>query len=392
MTTPIVRIAFASAPFDAVPTWVDVSADVISINTKRGRQHEINRMEAGTATVVLLNTSGNYWPDNAGGSYYPNVKPLKRINIRVTYNAVTYDLYTGFIEDWEPDFLLKPIKGAVMNVRCVDLIGALSRLLLNDYTGYSLEKSGTRVGHVLDNLAWPAGARDLDTGQSDMEASGELANVNAQQHSLIVQQSEAGIVYVAGDGDVQFEDRHHRLKSPHTVSQAIFGDDAGEMGYYRLPMSFGSTHVLNDIRISREGGYEQVATDATSQGDYGKRSLSRTGLLMTTDPEALSQAQYLLKRYKDPTLRVKNITLRPAVDAANLYPKVFGYDISTRITIRLNQASLDKEYYIEGITHGYRPSRGWETKWDLSDADVQQYWAIGETGFSEIGETTYVAY
>jgi len=392
--TPIVRIAFSSAPFADTPSWEDVSSSVVSVAIKRGRQHELGRMEAGTATVVLMNTSGDFWPDNTGGSYYPNVKPLKRINIRVTYDEATYDLYTGFIEDWAPDFILKPIMGPVMVVTCTTLIENLSRLFLNDPTGYSQELSGTRVGNVLDDLGWPAGNRDIDAGQSLMQATGELINICSMDHLFDVQLSELGIFFMAGDGDVQFQDRHARLKSPYTTSQAIFGDDSGEMGYHRLALAYGNQYILNDIRITREGGVEQVATDATSQTNYGKRGLPRTGLLMTADTEALSQAQYLLKQYKDPALRVKSVTTRPGGDEANLYPKVFGYDISTRITMRLNQASLDGDYHIEGVNLSWAAVNawGWEGKWELSSADSQQYWAIGVAGFGEIGETTYVAY
>jgi len=389
---PIVRIAFASDPFAVSPSWTTISSTVMSLTINKGRQHELGRMEAGVASVVLLNTSGDYWPNNSGGSYYPNVKPQKKINIRVTYNSITYDLYTGFVEDWQPDFITKPIKGAIMILPCADLIGQLARLLLNDGGGYSQELSGTRIGNVLDDLDWPAGDRDLAGGQSNMKATGALENVNALDHLFSVQESERGILFIAGDGDVKFHDRHTRLKSPYTTSQATFGDDTGEMGYHRLKLAYGNEYILNDIRLTRDGGSEQTASDGTSQGDYGKRGLSKTGLLIINDNEALSQAQYLLKQYKDPTMRVKSIVIRPGADEANLYPKAFGYDLSTRITIRLNQASLDKDYHIEGISHNWTPASGWETTWELSDADNQQYWALGVAGLGELGEKTYLCY
>lgn len=390
--TIVCRIAFSTAPFAASPTWSDVSSDVIHCMIRRGRQHELDRMEAGTAQVRLLNISGDYWPDNASGSYYPNVKPVKRINIRATYNDQTYDLYTGFIEDWQPNFILKPIKGPVMDLPCSDLIKNLSRLFLNDATGYSEELSGTRVGNVLDDLGWPAGNRDIDAGQSNIQATGELVDVNALDHLFTVQQSESGILYIAPDGDVQFEDRGHRLASPHNTSQATFGDDAGEMKYHRIELVYGDRFLYNDIRITRNGGTQQSAEDSTSQDNYGKRTLTRSKLLITADTEALSQAQYLLSRFKEPYTRVKKIVIRPDVDPDNLYPKVLSYDIGTRVTIRLNQASIDEDYFIEGIEHRFEPDKPWQTTWELSKADNQQYWALGVEGYSELGETTKLFY
>ena len=384
--TIAVWIAFASVPFAAVPTWTDVSADVISFFIRRGRQHELDRLEAGTATVTLLNTSGNYWP-----SYSANVKPQKRLRIRATYNTISYDIFDGFIESYKPGFLLPPIRGAIMVLECVDLIASLSRLLLNS-AGEAQELSGTRVGNILDDLAW-LGGRLIDPGLSNIIATGALVNENAQEHLFLVQDSERGIVFVQGDGDVEFQDRGARVRTPYTTSQGIFGDSAGEFGYHRIEVVFENEYVYNDIRITREGGTEQTASDATSQTAYGKRSLSETGLLITTNTEALSQANYLLSRFKDPVLRAKNITIRPGADEVNLYPLALGLDISARITVRLSQANLNGDYHIEGISHNVViAEQNWETIWELTSADNQIYWALGTVGFSELGQTTRLFY
>jgi hypothetical protein len=391
--TIIVRIAFSSDPFDATPSWSDVSSDVLEIHTRRGRQHELGRIEAGTATIVLENSSGDYWPYNAGGSYYPNVLPGKRVNIRATYGVTTYDLYTGFVEAWQPSWLSREGGNVpIITIKCADLTKNLSRLLLNS-AGFAQELSGTRVGNVLDALGWPAGARDIDAGQSNMIATGALENENAQDHLFTVQESELGIVFIAGDGDVQFQDRHARLKAPYTTSQATFGDDAGEQKYRDIEPSYDDQYIYNDVRVTREGGTEQTASDATSQTSYGKRSLSKTGLLITVDTEAKDQADFLLSRYKDATLRSRTLTVFPDRDPANLYPKILDYDLSTRITVRLNQASIDHEYHIEHISHDFIARQGsWKTEYQLSDADMQAYWLIGVAGYSEIGETTRVGY
>jgi len=387
------RIAFGSDPMDTTPSWTTITNDVRRIRIRRGRNHELDRMEAGTMSLELLNKHGNYWPLNTGGAYYPNVKPSKRINLYAVYNSVTYHLYTGFIEDWNPDWL-EQTGGLIPVVRpdCADLLNNLSNYDLNS-AGEAQELSGTRVGNILDELGWPAGARDLDAGQSQMQATGALVDQNAMSHLYLVQRSELGILYQAGDGDIQFEDRHHRLKSPHTISQAIFGDDLGENYYHGMEPRYGADSIRNDIRITREGGTQQSASDTPSQEHHGKRSLRRNELLITTDNEAKDQAYYMLKRYKDPALRNRMLKLMPERDPGNLWPEVLGREISDRITVRRNEADIDHEYHIEGVEHDIDlVNRTWTTFWQLSDADSQQYWAIGVVGFSEIGETTFVAY
>ncbi len=64
-----VEIAWINNPFDDTPTWVDVSADLVSYYIKRGRQYEIDLFEAGQASITLLNHHGNYWPDNKDSTY-----------------------------------------------------------------------------------------------------------------------------------------------------------------------------------------------------------------------------------------------------------------------------------------------------------------------------------
>lgn len=396
--TLTLQIAFGSTPMSASPSWTTVTNDVRSIRIKRGRNHELDRIEAGTMQLEMLNVHGNYWPLNTGGDYSPDVIPGKRISLKAEYNSTTYHLYTGFIEDYNPSWLEKT-GGLIPIIRplCADLINNLANYDLNN-AGEDEELSGTRVGNVLDELGWPVGSRDLDEGKSAMAATGAQVDVNAMSHLSLLQQSELGIIYQAGDGDIQFEDRHHRLLN-HTSSVATFGDDAGENYYHGMEPRYGSDNIRNDIRVTRDGGAQQSASDATSQTNHGKRSLRRTGLLMTTDEEAADQANYMLKRYKDPVLRNRMIKVIPERDPGNLWPQVLGREITDRITVRRNEASIDREYHIEGIEHDINlVNYTWTTRWQLSDADSQQtaisqgYWILGTVDSSELGETTYLAY
>lgn len=389
--TVTVRVAFDTDPMAAVPTWTDISATTTSFFSKRGRQHELNRMEGGVAEIDLLNTSGDYWPLNAGGSYFGKVLPGKKVNIRATYNAITYDLFTGFAESWKPGWTSNQISKAKLTV--VGINKRFTRHEMNN-AGEAQELSGTRIGNVLDEIGWPAADRDLDTGQTTVKATGAQVAVNSMSHLFLVQDTEVGIVFLAGDGDVQFQDRYARLIAPYTVSQATFGEDGAELGYRMITPSYDDQFIYNDIRRTRDGGTEQTASDATSQGDYGKSTDNKTGLLMLLDTEAADQCSYMLSQYKNPAFRIEGLQLFPNQDPANLFPKALGYEISTRITLRNNEAHLDQDFHIEGITHHFNPASGqpWTTIWQLSNATSVKYWVIGVAGFGEIGETTRVAY
>ncbi len=387
-----VLVAFASDPFDAAPVWTDITRDVQNITIKRGRQSELARMEAGTATIRLKNQQGNYWPNNASGAYFPNVLPGKKVQIRATYAGVPYYLYTGFATGWPPKWLSKGGLNPIVSIKCVDLIKNLSNYDLNT-VGYAQEASGTRVGNVLDDIGWPAGLRAVDAGQETIQASGAIADEKAMTHLFLVQDSEYGIIYIAGNGDVTFEDRAHRFVAPHITSQAIFGDDLGENFYADLVPEYDDEFIFNDIRITREGGVQQVRADAASKTAYGTRTHSKTGLLMTTDPEANDMAGYKLRLYKDPVLRARSLKILGARDPDRAWPKILGYDISTRITVRRNEASIDEDYFIEGVSHQIDLQNWkWQTSWQLSNATDQMFWILGVAGYGELGEKTWLAW
>lgn len=368
-----VRVAFDSDPLDTDPVWTDISGDVREVHPNRGRNHELGRMEAGTAAIVLTNLLGHYWPDNTSGDHYPNIKVIKRLNIRAVWDGAIRHVYTGYITSWTPGWLGEGGYGSIMTLNCVDAQKLIALQVLNDGSGYSAEASGTRIGNVLDDISWPAGDRDIDTGQETMQATGALANENSLGHLQSVQESELGLLFLARNGDVLFEDRSHRTKSPHDTSQATFGGGAGEYPYAEIRYVLDDARLFNEVRLTRTGGSEQVVTNSGSQDTYGKRSLVRSGLLLNTDDVTWMQATFMASRYADVVGRVESIKLLPS-PTNNLWPQVLTREISDRVTIKKAEASLDREYFIERVQHDWNlVNYTFATAYQVSDAAQYLY-------------------
>ncbi|MEU9975086.1 LamG-like jellyroll fold domain-containing protein [Streptomyces sp. NPDC051014] len=65
-----VEVAFDGGPFSSAYTWTDVSDFVTGLQVRRGRNNELDRIEAGTLSVTLDNSDGRFTPgkQKAGGN------------------------------------------------------------------------------------------------------------------------------------------------------------------------------------------------------------------------------------------------------------------------------------------------------------------------------------
>lgn len=96
----IIEIGFGFAALAEPVTWTDVTNWVSSFSIRRGRQHELGRFEAGTATIALSNRDGRFSPFNTSSPYNPNVVPKVPVRIRAIYNGLTWPVFRGHIESW----------------------------------------------------------------------------------------------------------------------------------------------------------------------------------------------------------------------------------------------------------------------------------------------------
>jgi hypothetical protein len=120
-----IEISFVESPSQS-DSWTDVTAylsNVEAVSIQRGRQHEFDTVQAGTATLLLDNDTGYFTPDNADSPYYPYIKPRKRIRISATYRGASYPLFTGYIKGWPPS---RPILGMTrVRLDCLDALGGV---------------------------------------------------------------------------------------------------------------------------------------------------------------------------------------------------------------------------------------------------------------------------
>ncbi len=358
-----VEISFVSNPYDTSPTYVDVSADVDMITTSRGRSDVLDDIGPGTIALTLRNESGDYDPSNTGGTHTPDVKPMRQIRVRAIHNSITYDLWKGWINSWPQAY---PEKKASLAI-CDGFDGLAIFGGVYTTTAESQEASGVRIGNLLDDAAWPSAWRDIATGDITCQAFTPPCSPILQLLRQ-VEDTEAGLTFIAGNGDLTFQDQSHRSGA---TPLAIFGDDGSELRYEDPVIDYSDEQIYNRVEVQRVDGALVASEDATSIATYLERVLRLYDTLHIDDTAATTLATTLRDRFKDPYFRIAAITMQPQNrDPDNLWPEVLGREISDMVTVKRRPAGgnlIDLDVFVEGVAHTIdAQARSWHTTYNLS--------------------------
>jgi hypothetical protein len=229
-----VSAAFGQSPFAALSTltWTDISADVLGdpalgggpISFRRGRQSELGTVEAGTLTLTLQNVTRRYDPTNTASIYYPNVRPMTRIRVRVRWpqtSGTWITRWTGYVTAWQPVY--PGPRQAVVQVRASDAFTAIARAQSSVTSLGPGELSALAIRSCLTNIGWPSFTDYTFSSQGLTRiAPGAYLNLNALQYMQNITATENGLFFIAGNGFPTFQDRHYRINNATIVG--VFGD------------------------------------------------------------------------------------------------------------------------------------------------------------------------
>jgi hypothetical protein len=392
------------------PSWQEITDYVTTLTINRGRQYELDQIEAGICEMTLDNNDRRFDPSYTLGPYYGGLKPMNRIRVSATFNAITYYLFTGFVERWPPQYS-RPDWGTVQ-ITATDAFLALAQALISGT--FAAKMTGARISDVLTAAGWAqsvAAAGYWTLGSSQLGSTARLSfpipttvldagkvtlpaitfAASGSQTALshiqdVVQNTERGVFFVDGQGRLVFHDRYHRMKlltSSVTLSDSTAASTSTSIRYADIQPSMDADHVQNDIAVTASGTTNtSEVNDASSIDNYFRRTLSLSAQ-MSTDTEAISLARLLLRQLKDASLRFDSVTLEPWSDD-NQWPHALGREISDRVSVSLTPPftpdvatqTISQECHIEAIQHQVTPPLTWETTFQLSPRPAD-FWMLG---------------
>jgi hypothetical protein len=293
----------------AIPNIVDVSTQVTRISTRRERNLLQDKFIAASATVRIVDPNGWWNPQNTSSPYYPNLVPLRKIQIQANYGGTLYDIFSGYITDYNYTYPKDQEIGYV-DLTCTDAF----RLLFN--SGIDVvpdavagEGTGTRVGKILNLVKWNTSARVIAAGNTTCQAdpSGERTALAAIQ---TLEFTEQGAFYIDKGGKAVFMSRQqvfNSLSRTPTVFSNVAG--SGAINYFNIVLAHDDKTLANEAVITRIGGVAQTYSDINSINAFFTRSISAPNLLMETDTNAANLAYAYVQTRKDVTVRIDAITL-----------------------------------------------------------------------------------
>ncbi len=180
----ILEIAFEQSILTVSPTWTDVTAELQRLRVKQGRNHQLDKCEAGTATFIMKNASGNWWRYNTAGAYYGSaggVKPITLIRLRRAYEG-TWNVFYGEIEGVVPGWLER--RGGyvpVAQLSCVDAFKSFNKYRIIDADNALTENEPVGSSHVV-----------LSSVREYVEGQTVRLHDSAHEETLVIQQVVLG--------------------------------------------------------------------------------------------------------------------------------------------------------------------------------------------------------
>ncbi len=124
--------AGAQTPWDQI-AWTDLTPRQLAGSAQRGKQYELDSIQAGTVNLSLANNDGALTEGNSASPYFPDVKvytPARRLATwppPPAQNARTYSVWRGFIERWPQS--LTPARYQMSNAVATDVYSLLTPLM-----------------------------------------------------------------------------------------------------------------------------------------------------------------------------------------------------------------------------------------------------------------------
>lgn len=297
----------------------------------RDQARALGAIRAGETAFSVNNESKDYSPDNASSPLFGNLEPGRPVVIRATFNSTTYDLFQGFLDNYE----LRPRSSSVSTVEfsALDLLHKLGQAKMSTPMHDSLQ-TGEALHVLLDEIGWPEEARDIDQGATTLRWWWEEGTDGFTAMKRVVDsEGPPAFAFVGADGNFVFRDRHHRFQqTASTTVQATFRATGTEPLFSEpLGYNIGWRDLINQVVIEVE---EREAQPILPVWSTTTEYVLAAGETLTLDVKPDNPFIGAVT----PTTRDRDVVLRSGSNPVISISRDSGQ--STQLTIRATNATI----------------------------------------------------
>ena len=306
---PVNGILGTNVLADAASQVVDVSSQVGKISIKGGYNLFQDQFQAATAKIRIYDQTGNWNPQNVSSPYYPNLVPMRKIRVSASYAGTTYYLFSGYITAYNYTYPTDQVI-AYLDIDASDGFRLMQLANVTTLAGTpSGQDTGTRINTILNDIAWPAGLRSIETGGTESLCQADPGTARtALQAIKNVEFTEQGAFYMNGEGNAVFRSRAY-IMSKNGKNPTVYSNDGSGITYSGITFANDDKTIINDAIITNIGGTAQESYNQASIDKYFQHSINQNNLVGLTDADALNIARIYVASRASNSIRIDSITL-----------------------------------------------------------------------------------
>jgi hypothetical protein len=350
--------------------WVDVTADVLSLDVDTGRNGIDDPGEVGAATVTLSDPAGAY---GVGGST-PVIGELLRVSAVHVASGTSRAIYSGRVVEAKG---AGDLAAPTTTLRAVDLLGAV--LSTDDDRALPAQTVSERLDELLDLADWPADLRDLAPDATPLLAIDKAGNrLDAARGAA--KSSLCGALWATGAGVISYRWGAPRVPEGSSPDYSI-GTVEGYVCPSTLDLGEAFANIANVYDWATTGAdpLHSSASSPSSVAQFGRCSSVRSDLLVSDQATLDSLVAAWLGRTAWARDRVDRAEVEVYDDAsaALVLVRLFdliAYDYS-------GPAPWSRLEVVASVSHSITPD-AWSVKLSSAQAEVVATWGTGTWGSS----------
>jgi hypothetical protein len=300
-STPLDIAVLGTAAADVV----DITDFVTECYIRRAFNRSSDSFIGGSAKIVFVDQTGQFNPANTSSPLFGKIKPMRKIRMTATFNSVNYNLGSFYVQEWNYQSPTG-FDPAYVTLNCVDGFQLLNLTTLTTVTGGTAGQTcAQRVTSLLDAGEWPGGMRQISTTSTTLVQADTGASRSLLASLQEIEQTETGALYIDQRGFVKFMSRNDIITaSGAALTKFSDVNGSGDITYQQVEFDISDYQMINKVTVTPAGLTAQTASDTASIDDYFQHSRVRTGL-MTTESDALNQAQMIIASRKEQGVNIQ---------------------------------------------------------------------------------------